>query len=284
MQRLFFAFVFCGFIVSLSLDTRAESPAAGQKIKAATSAYAELDFEKALSLIQQAKQEEGNSRDQLLRIYHIDGLCQGALGHYDLALSAFLKLLALNPAFRLSADVSPRVRKPFEDLLKQDLPRLEVRSIPPAGAWKGEPVGLTFEVVADPAKMMRSIRIWYKTGKQQKYKSIRAPLKDKGRHMVNLSAPSFTGTKGTLSWYALAEGEHFSELRQFGDVLHPAKLDIIDRAEQEVATSRPWYKRWWVWTIVGGLAVAGATTAAVLATRPANGGPFDFAVDFSTTP
>ncbi len=134
MQRLFFAFVFCGFIVSLSLDTRAKSPVAGQKIKAATSAYAELDFEKALSLIQQAKQEKGNSRDQLLHIYHI------------------------------------------------------------------------------------------------------------------------AGAKDTLSWYALAEGEHFSQLRQFGDIRHPARLEIIDRAEQEVATSRPWYKRWWVWTIVGGLA------------------------------
>ncbi len=284
MLKVSSAFVLIAAIAGLPQQLKAESAAAGVKIKAATSAYADLDFEKALGLMQQAEREEGNSRDQLISIYQIEGLCLGALGRYDQAHSAFFKLLALEPAFRLGADVSPRVRKPFDELQKLNPRRLEVQSIPPAGAFKGESVGLTFEVVADPAKMLRSVKIWYKSGGQKEYKSVRAPIRGKGRHMINLPAPAFTGAKGKLSWYALAEGEHFSKLRQFGDSRHPANIEIVERAERQVAGSMPWYKQWWVWTIIGGIAVAGATTAAVLTTRTVNGGPFDFAVDFSTTP
>lgn len=37
------------------------------------------------------------------------------------------------------------------------------------------------------------------------------------------------------------------------------------------AAPRPWYTRWWVWTAAG-VVVAGAVTAAVLATRPSDDG------------
>ena len=260
----------------------AEPHVAGDVIRAATSAYAELDFEKALGLARQAERTEGNSRDLLVRIYHLEGLCLGALERYQEARTVFHRLLTLEPAFRLGADISPRVRKPFEEARRTNPRRLEVRSVPPAGAWKGEVVGLAFVVASDPAGMLRSIRIWYKTNEQQKYRSIRAPLRGRGRHIVNLTVPAIKGDKGRLEWYAVAEGEHYSRLQQFGDARHPAVLEIVDRDTLAAAPSRPWYKQWWVWTIVGGVVVAGATTAAVLATRPANNGPFDFTVDFST--
>jgi hypothetical protein len=36
---------------------------------------------------------------------------------------------------------------------------------------------------------------------------------------------------------------------------------------------KPWYKQWWVWTIVGGVVVAGAATAtAVVLTRGGSSG------------
>lgn len=46
----------------------------------------------------------------------------------------------------------------------------------------------------------------------------------------------------------------------------PTNLDPIDRPP-EVA-KKPWYKRAWIWVVVGGVVVAGVTTGAVLGTRP----------------
>ncbi len=287
-MRVFSVISFAILLFSTASIGWARSLEADKKIKAAVDSYAELDFEKALGLIKEAQEQIGNSRDQLKRIFSIMGLCQSTLGKYDQARKAFLKLLTLEPSFRLGTDVSPRVKKPFEQVLKQNPARLEVRSVVPSGIQKGKPIKMSFEVISDPAKMLRSVKVWYKVGGQKKYSSIRAKYdrskskKTKRRISVNIPLPFVKKKKATLFWYAVAEGYKYSTLQWFGEAKHPGIISISDSPQAKIAAANPWYKRWWVWTIVGGVVVAGATTAAVLGTRSADNGPFDFDVSFST--
>lgn len=99
------------------------------------------------------------------------------------------------------------------------------------------------------------------------------------------------GGKGTHLRRALTSGKLTSEVaQQLVTLLSPAKpasaptrVVVIEKQPTSLPTSQPtsrsllpppvakaagtpWYKKWWVWTLVG-VAVAGGVTAAVLATR-----------------
>lgn len=61
---------------------------------------------------------------------------------------------------------------------------------------------------------------------------------------------------------------------------------VVDRGETAELGPRPWYRKWWIWT-VGAVVVAGATTAVVLANDDGSGSepvedraPLDVSVDF----
>ena len=257
-------------------------------IKQASAFYGDLDFEKALSELQKAFQVPGNTRAQLIRMYHLSGLCLSSLGRYQAAEDSFSRLLVLDPSFRLSADVSPRVRKPFNQLVEKNMPRLNVRLVPPACAKFGQPLTFGAEVAADPVGMITSVQIFFRRGSGGKFSSVRSALGGKGEQPVNVPATAWEGEKkgGKVFWYAVVEGTNRSRLQEFGDAAHPSALEVSEKSPEGIvaAGETAWYEHWWVWAIVGGV-VAGATaTAVVLTTNQTPSGPFDFSVDFSTSP
>ena len=160
--------------------------------------------------------------------------------------------------------------------------------MPPPHAQLGKPLVMTFEVVCDKLGMARSIQVWYRRGEVGAYNTIRAALEGEGEHRVSIPAPAWESTidADNLSWYAEVEGDNRSVLQNFGDARHPAVLEVIDQATAEklADAETSWYEKWWVWTIIGGVVAAGATTAVVLTTASEPSGPFDFEVDFSTMP
>ena len=249
--------------------------------------YGDLDFEKALNALQKAFQVPGNTRAQLVRMYHLSGLCLSSLGRYQEAKDSFSRLLVLDPSSRLSTDVSPRVRKPFNLLVRKNMPRLNVRLVPPAYAQLGQPLTFRAEVVADPVSMLEGVRVFFRRGQTGKFSSIRSPLKGKGELPVNISSATWEGDgKGQkIFWYAVVEGANQSRLQEFGDAAHPSALAVSEKSPEEIAAAggTAWYERWWVWAIIGGVAAAATTTAVVLTTGQTPSGPFDFVVDFSTS-
>ena len=56
------------------------------------------------------------------------------------------------------------------------------------------------------------------------------------------------------------------------DVLPEGTVEVTAKLVHRAATPR-WYQQWWVWALVGGAVTAGATAAAVTATRGANNVP-----------
>jgi tetratricopeptide (TPR) repeat protein len=264
---------------------------AGEKtdalINQASAAYGDLDFEKSLKALQKAFQLPGNTRTQLVRIYHMTGLCYSSLGRYPDAQDAFSRLLTLDPSFRLGADVSPRVRKPFNQLVKKNLPRLSVRLVPPVLAQLGQPLTFGATVEADPAGMVNALRVFFRRGKSGNFSSVLTPLSGKGEQPVTVAPTAWEGDgQGEkVYWYAVVEGTYTSRLQEFGDAAHPSVLEVSEKSPEELAAAAgtPWYGRWWVWAIIGGVAAAATTTAVVLTTSSTPSGPFDFIIDFSTS-
>jgi tetratricopeptide (TPR) repeat protein len=257
-------------------------------INQASALYGDLDFEKALGVLQKAFMEQGNTRAQLIRVYHLSGLCLGSLGRYADAEDSFSRLLTLDPGFRLGADVSPRIRKPFNQLVQKKMPRLGIRLVPPGHAQLGQSLTFAAEVVADPVGMIEGVRVFFRRGDAGKFSSVHSALAGEGEQVISVPAAAWEGHgKGDkLHWYAVVEGAKQSRLQEFGDAAHPSALEVSEKPPEGIAAAgeTAWYERWWVWAIVGGV-VAGATaTAVVLTTDQTPSGPFDFSVDFSTSP
>jgi tetratricopeptide (TPR) repeat protein len=246
--------------------------------------YGELDFEGSLKLLARALDNKFNKGPQLVRIYLLKGICLGTLKRYGAAKQAFAMVLAIDPSFRLDRDIAPRIRRPFDMLLHRRTPRLDVQLLPSPRAERGQPVVFNAWVKQDTLNLFRSIRVWYRLGSTGKYSSVRARLRGEGETRVTIPGTiweDYTG-QGPLSWFAVVQGNKESELRRFGDELHPLVLEVTEKSESAAAVTQPvsWYESWWFWAIVGGAVVAGSTTAIVLSTNQGDsGGPHDFVID-----
>ena len=282
----------------------------GTLIQQASLMYGEAEFEETLKLLKQAIRVPGNTREQLTRIYHIKGLSLGALGQYKASREAFARLLVLSPGFQLSTDVAPRIRKHFDELVRQNLKHLSLNLIPPIHAKIGKALAISLEVVSDDLKLAKSFRVWHRRGKTGEYSCIRTQLSGTGKVHVSIPSQAWQESEktGPVSWYAVVEDENRGMLQSFGSAIHPLLVKVLDEPKPEskpklapkiqalpdsqpqqppltVAAPEPptaWYQRWWVWTLVGGVVVASITTTLML-TSDEPAGPVHFMVDVSTS-
>lgn len=253
-----------GLVVVLLVSgaARAEQGQTDRLIDQASAHYAELDFEVALESLDEALRTPGNSRPQLIRIYHLQGLCQASLRRYDQAKESFARLLALDPAFRLGLEVAPRIRKPFEDLLASNPGRLDVRVKSPPAAVREHDLVFTAEVLADPASMAKTLRVWFQSRPDGAFQSVEVALAGLGEHLAVVPYDGWgdTGEGSQVTWYAVVEDQYGGRLITSGDQAHPLLLEVVD----ESALGPVWYTQWWVWAIAGGAVVIVGSAAAVM--------------------
>lgn len=265
-----------------------DNPATNQLIRQAYAKYADQEFEEALSILGKASKRKANSKRQLVKLYHLMGLCFGTLGKPQAAQMSFARALALDPAFRLGSNVSPKIRKPFIKLLRKHPKPLEVRVKAPAFARSTKPLVMTVSVLSNPTKLAKSVKLGFRRGGTGKFSFVRTKLK--GKKTKHISIPSTVweggqGWKGATYWFAVVEGSHGSILQKIGDSLTPYSTDVRSLGDNSQVIAGPkdssWYQKWWVWTIIGGVVAAGATTAAVLANPSEQSGPASFSLEFS---
>jgi hypothetical protein len=285
----------CALLLMAGSDSLAAEDHTGTLIQQASVLYSEAEFEEALKLLEQAVRIPGNSREQLIRIYHIRGLCQGSLGQYEATREAFARLLALSPGFQLSVDVAPRIRKHFDELSTQKPQHLALSLVPPIHAEPGKPLIISVEVVSDQMRMARALRVWHRRGDQGEYSSIHSPLHGPGKVQVSIPSVAWEGkvTSGPVSWYAVVEDANQGRLQSFGSSIHPLLVQVkvpskpVSQPPPEIAKvqdpATPWYRRWWVWALIGGAVVSSGTIAWLLIDDQAPSGPVDFTVDVSTS-
>lgn len=278
--------IFSSLFLALPAEAPAQQRGADALLEQATSKYADLDYEGSLRLLGEAMKVPGNTRLQLQRILHLMGTCFGSLGQYGPAQAAFERLLTLEPAFRLGSDASPRIRKPFDELVRRGVERLEIQPLPPARVEEGKPLAMIFKVAGNHLGLATGIRLWLRRGDSD-YRQHRVPVSGSGEYRIEIPPHGWnlSAGGGPLSWYAVLSGDYDSTLQSVGDELHPQAIDVSAPAPVSALAAPEetrWYQRWWVWAIIGGvtLGAAAATTAVIL------GGPDsqDIPVKFSIGP
>jgi len=252
-------------------------------LEEATSAFSLLDFEGSLAKLDQAQKTEGNTPQDLVRLYSLRAKCLISLSREDDALRAFTAALSIDPAFRLSPDASPRFAEPFQKLLDQGVAALKVDVSLPDEVVVGEPVLVTLQATTDPAGIGDNLRLRYRRG-QKKYSSLKVHLVLGKRSRFYLP-PSIWKTEGlqAIEWFCEIRDRYGGLLARKGDAEHPLQIAVklkpivaavlpprlppISQPEVKKPLPPPaWYEHWWVWAIVGTVAVATGTTAGILAT------------------
>jgi hypothetical protein len=164
------------------------------------------------------------------------------------------------------------VRKPLTEALAEwaGRPGLTIGHRPPTEARHDDPLRLRVLLVEDPLAMVAAVAVKWKLPRESSWSTVRAegPRRD---YALSVPLSAVGESPGTLSYYIEILDEKDNVLMRRGAPGEPFVLPLTAeraRTPQSDSSPRPWYKRWWVWTVAGVL-VAGATTAVVVSTaRP----------------
>ena len=265
----------------------------------ATQLFKQMNYRGALKIAQKMLKSSESEPDDLLAAYRIQGLCYAALGRGSKAVKSFKKLLAIDPSFRLSRDISPKLTPPFKKALRL------VGDLDPISLVHQEPdlpetlagMDLKVTIQSDPFSMIATVRLQYQVGeawRQMQVASVKAPA------TATMTLPEdLEGNE--IAYYFEAQNRHGGILARAGSSAEPFKIETgVPRTLVTVETpppvpdplkaatdptapgpekigddkengGTPWYKAWWFWTVVG-VAVAGAATATVLVVQGADSG------------
>jgi tetratricopeptide (TPR) repeat protein len=267
---------------------------AGEDLQRAGTLVRQTEYQQALRLAERVLKSPNNGPDDLVEAYRIQGLCLSALGKTEAAVAAFRQLLAIQPGFRLSKDISPKLSPPFYQAaglaVEQKPVALEHKVPAPGATLEGQDLEVT--LLGDPFKMVKAIRLaFWEDGdaEQQLVSGITSPGKLLLKVPVELRS-------GKVSYFFEAINEFGSCVARAGSKASPFVLQakaaprvVVNpppvvgassgmtekKKDDQRAVVTPWYKTWWFWTVVG-VAVAGAATgtAVALTSGGGAGGPY----------
>ncbi|HOX47100.1 MAG TPA: hypothetical protein PK668_26135 [Myxococcota bacterium] len=249
-----------------------------------------MEYGKALKLAEAVLREPGSGPGELVAALRMQGLCLTALGREAEAVEVFRRLLAIEPAFRLGEDLSPKMRSGFTTALglSVDQPPLRVSHVPPVVSGALRELRLVARLEADPLRMVKGLRLRYRTAGGLRELSV---LVD-GPKGVAFKLPERYLADEFTYWFE-AFNEHGGVLARVGSPEAPLELRAVPAppvvAPAPVAAPPPpalepeepgrWYASWWFWTVVG-VVVAGAVTGGVLgATLDTGPDPLHWDVD-----
>src|SRR5262249_38940202 len=117
-------------------------------VKQGMAAYAELDYAKAIKLLEQAR-KESLTREEKIATYQTLAMANVGLAKLPEARTAFQRLLRIDPSFQLDRSVAPKIRAVFEEAKGQvatsgksaatALPEV-TPTVEPAAAHEGRPI------------------------------------------------------------------------------------------------------------------------------------------------
>jgi len=276
----------------------------GPDSEKATQLFKQMNYRGALKIAQKVLKSPESEPEDLVSAFRIQGLCYAAMGRNSKAVQSFKKLLAIDPSFRLSRDISPKLTPPFKKALRL------VGDLDPISLVHQEPdlpeslAGLELKVTiqSDPFSMIATVRLQYRVGegwRQMQVPSVKAPA------TATMTLPADL-QGGEITYFFEACNRHGGILARAGSEAEPFKIetglprslvavetpppvpDPIKTATDPTVpgpTTRPrddeenggtvWYKTWWFWTVVG-VVVAGAATTTVLMVQGtgSGGGPY----------
>jgi hypothetical protein len=220
---------------------------AGPQYDQALQAYEKVEYPEAVRLLERALPSEALSPTELERAYFILGSSLLGDGQAEHAERVFRTLIALRPDYRAERDASPKVVEAVKRA-RAAIGDAPPRILPDAALGRGgDTVTVTAEMTAasvlTPAL---EYRVRGQTGVAVSRLRVRCEL---SRCEAKIPASAISYRLGFLTpegAFALATSEQQVPARSSGG-----------------GDSRPVYKKWWLWTIVGVVVVGGITGTAV---------------------
>jgi hypothetical protein len=276
----------------------------------AKKALIKLEYRRAIRLARKVERSTKSGPQDMIEAYRIQGLGLASRGKRKQATLAFRKLLALDPDFRLTDDISPKLMPAFNKALtaaeKQKPIRLIHKVPEPPKSLAG--LELAVKLTGNPMKMVKAVKIRFRLGSEDEEQMIFEVSKPES---FGMALPQHINTD-QVSYYFVAVSRHGAELARAGSREQPYLLTTAlppaeppkpvvvavapvepeppapaeelpmwarkgkqpvwaRKKEPEKVESTPWYKTWWFWTTVGVVVAAGATTGVVLGLQGEDG-------------
>ena len=232
-----------------------------EKLDAAVRELVGFKAEEAAVLLEAARREGPYRHDDHVRLYEKLGVAYAYLDDEARALAAFDMVLALEPGHAISYTLSPKVTFLFEKARKnaQTLEPPLVRVSWPRELRVDEPIPFEVEVLADRKSFLRRARLHTKNERDGSgYRFVDFDLAAPGSYeRVVIPAPAPESSQDeVVNVYLTAFDSTGNEVLLWGDASRPRDVTVRHEAES------PWYAKWWVWGIAGG--VAAVTTGAIV--------------------
>ena len=227
--------------------------------------YNRLEYEQAMEAFQAALADQDLDRAQCARSHTYLGVILVAMNREAEAVSSFVSLLRIDPDAQLDPSLrSPKVlevlRSARESYIRElrasdnGAPAIQV-STREGKVPYAKRLALTFRI-SDQNRIVQP-QIFFRKKGDIGYSFL--PLDPQGGEVYLVSIPPGAVTAEALEYYVVAIDEAGNASIE-GSAAIPLAIEV-----QPNPDIKPWYRKWWVWTLVAA-AAGGATAAGVLLT------------------
>jgi tetratricopeptide (TPR) repeat protein len=235
-------------------------------LKLAEASFTAGQLAEAAGLLDRLLRAPDNGRELLAEAYLLRGRVAAGAGDLLGAEAHFRRALELRPAAEITDPRGPEAAA--LEAARKTMPGGGLRLVQtPLGELPaGAPAPVAVRVEGDSERLVSTLELGYRPAEAGAFLTTRAAPP---APLVIPAAALPAGAR--LDYYVRAVDGHGGTVAESGTPALPFRLQVA--APQTAALREPprWYQRWWVWTLVGAVAVgAGAVTYA--ATRPGDEG------------
>jgi hypothetical protein len=191
---------------------------------------------------------------------HVDALATLALGDRRAVVYAWAPGVASERPIEESGERGEAITAAMREAARRLHVAFSLSHTPPERARAGSPLEL--KIAVGPSVHQVTLSFFTTLGRKWEQRSGEVRAGEAAFQLDRAQLPS-SDRPYLLEYYLSAHDARGAELATLRDATTPLRLPIDPDRE------RPhWYKKWWVWTIVGVVAAGAVTTAVVLTTRP----------------
>jgi tetratricopeptide (TPR) repeat protein len=232
-------------------------------LEQAATAISELRIEDAIGLLERARAQGPFKHAEHVRLYEQLGIAYAYAGKQTEALSAFDRMLSLDPRAIIRYSLSPKVTLVFEQARNRAKERRppEIELQWPREPSVADPIAIEVSVVADPDRLLRTATVYARARGSGEYQRFETNVTRESRGLILLPAmvPAATGPE-VLELFAVAKDDHGNEVLEWASEKLPREIPLRFEAPA------PWYRSWVFWTIAGGLAAVASGAVVIAAT------------------
>lgn len=254
----------CFFTISVSNIIYAQSETLSQALLE----YENANYDKCKDLFIRQLRSGQNTKENVALIYFYLGKIYAAEDDMNVSQNYFEKALSLNPSFTIPQNSSPKITEPFIQAKTKATSPLSIEAVFEARLRQKKTAQIEVITYGNNLKLIKSVNVLYKSG-AKKIENTILPLE--GQEKIDIELPVLLSVKQKrIEFYIVGVDEYGNELTNYGSKNSFYTIEYIPSQQEIDAFNKTkieshWYTKWWLWTIVGGIVVAGVVSSTLLA-------------------